>query len=77
MREPTKSDWCSQVKIDLEEFGMEDDFDILKKMSKYKIKKIVKEAYKGKAFDDLLEKQVTYSKGNELVYGELKMREYF
>ena len=67
---PTKMDWCSQVKTDMEEFDIEDDFDVLKKMSKYKMKKIVKEAYKRKAFDDLLEIQAAYSKGEELVYGK-------
>ena len=74
--EPTKGDWCSQIKMDLEEFGIDDDFNYLKKLSKYKMKKIIREAFKNNAFDDLLEKQMTYSKGNELVYGELKMRSY-
>ena len=62
--------------MDLEEFGIDDDFNYLKKLSKYKMKKIIREAFKNNAFDDLLEKQMTYSKGNELVYGELKMRSY-
>ena len=37
---------------------------------------MIRETYKSNAFDDLLEKQMAYSKGNELVYGELKIRSY-
>ena len=66
MNNPVKTDWCTQVKLDLEEFGIEDDLEYLTTLSKYKMSKMVKEAYKGKAFDDLLEKQSTYSKGDEL-----------
>ena len=75
-RVPTKNDWCSQVKQDLDELNIEDDFDNIKQMTKSQMSNLVKEAYKAKAFDDLLEKQLTYSKGGELVYGELKMRRY-
>ena len=76
MNDPVKTDWCTQVKIEMDELGIEDNFENLKTLSKYKMSKMVKEAYKSKAFDDLLEKQSTYSKGNELVYGEFKMRGY-
>ena len=62
MNEPTKCNWCSQIKIDLEDFGIDVDFDYLKKLSNYQMKKIIREAYKSYAFDDLLEKQMTYSK---------------
>ena len=30
LNEPTKGDWCSQIKIDLEDFGIDVDFDYLK-----------------------------------------------
>ena len=36
----------------------------------------MKEANRKKEFDDLLDKQGTYSKGSNLVYGKLQMREY-
>ena len=77
LREPTKNDWGSQVKEDLEELGIEENFEHFKKLSKKKMSTIVKEAYKSQAFDDLLEKQLSYSsKGSNLVYGELKIRDY-
>ena len=71
LREPTKNDWCSQVKQDLDELNIEDDFDNIKQMTKSQMSNLVKEAYKAKAFDDLLEKQLTYSKRGKLVYVEL------
>ena len=46
-------------------------------MKKKKLSKILKEAIKIQAFDNLLEKHVTYSKGSNLIYGQFKMREYF
>ena len=45
-------------------------------MTKNQISKIVKEQYRSKAFDGLLELQLKLSKGDNLVYGELKMRGY-
>ena len=38
--------------------------------------KIVKNAHKDKAFEDLIEQQSTYSKGSNLDYGKLMMRGY-
>ena len=76
LREPTKNDWCSQVKEDLDDLNIEDNFDNIKMMTTNQLSTIVKEAYKSKAFDDLLEQQLSYSKGEQLVYGELKMRRY-
>ena len=38
--------------------------------------KLVKESYKSKAFDDLLYQQQQLSKGDNLIYGELKIRGY-
>ena len=76
LREPTNNDWCSQVKKDLDDLNIEDNFDNIKIMTKTQLSSIVKEAYKSKAFEDLLEQQLRYSKGEELVYGELNMRRY-
>ena len=46
------------------------------KMSKDKFSKIVKDAFKTKTFEDLLDRQLQYSKGSDLVYGTLQMRSY-
>ena len=75
-RKPSKNDWCQTVRKDLEDLEIEDDFDQLKKYSKDHLSKLVREAYKSKAFEDLLLKQENYSKGRNLMYGELKMRRY-
>ena len=75
-RKPSKNDWCQTVRKDLEELEIEEDFDQLKKYSKDQLSKLVREAYKSKAFEDLLLKQENYSKGRNLMYGELKMRRY-
>ena len=77
LREPTKNDWVSQIKDDLIDLDIEDDFDEIKNMTKAKFSKLVKDAYKEKAFDDLLLLQENHSKGSNLVYGELKMRRHF
>ena len=76
LREPTTNDWCTQVKLDLEDLGIEEDFDFIKSLSKSQMSKMVKEAYKQKAFDDLIDHQLSYSKGDNLEYGELKIRGY-
>ena len=46
-------------------------------MSKPVWLKIVKDACKTTAFEDLLDTKLSYSKGENLQYGELKMRSYF
>ena len=54
-----------------------EDFGSIKLMSKYKLSKIVKQAYLDKAFEDLLLVQSNYTNGNNLIYGKLSMRNYF
>ena len=73
---PSTNDWCLTVRSDLEELGIVDDFEEIKQFSKDQLSKIVKKAYREKAFEDLLIKQDSYSKGSNLVYGDLKMRRY-
>ena len=76
MREPSKNDWCQTVKDDLQEFQIELNFDQIKSLSKLKWKKIVQKAMRTKAFDDLIEKQTNYLKGEDLSYGKLEIRTY-
>ena len=76
IREPTKNDWCLTVKKDLETFDFDNDFEIVKDFSKETLSSEIKKSCRSKAFDDLLLKKEGYSKGNNLEYGELKMRSY-
>ena len=46
-------------------------------MKKNKLSKILKKTISVQSFEDLLEKQNNYSKGNNLVYGQFQMRNYF
>ena len=73
---PSKNDWCVTVQDDIDDLEIDETFDSIGKMSKDKLSKILKEANRKKAFEDLLDKQGTYSKGSNLVYGKLQMREY-
>ena len=77
LREPSKNDWCETVKDDLVEFEIGMDFEQIKKLSKLKWKKIVKKAMRSKAFEDLTDKQLNNTKGENLSYGQLEMRKYF
>ena len=76
-RIPSKNDWCLTVQNDIKSLNLEADFQTISKISKKVLSKTLKKAIKIKAFEDLLEKQQQYSKGNSLVYGELSMRNYF
>ena len=76
-RNPSKNDWCHTVRQDLSELGISNEFDDIKKLSKYQLSKLVKSACVEKSFDDLILAQERYSKGKELNYGKLKIRSYF
>ena len=75
-REPAKNDWSETVKRDMEELDLNYEFSDIKSLSKNVWLKRVKEACKSKAFEDLTDTQMEYSKGNNLGYGSLKMRGY-
>lgn len=75
-REPCKNDWSNTVKKDLEELGLEFNFEEIKLFSKSIWLKKVKEACKISAFENLLETQMDYSKGSNIGYGKLMMRSY-
>ena len=77
MVSPHFSEWCLTIQNDLEELGLEENFDDIKNMSKKSWLTKVKAAMKVKAFEDLLDTQESYSKGESLSYGDLKLRSYF
>ena len=75
-REPRKNDWCETVKRDLDDLELNYEFDDIKKLSKKAWLKRVKEGCKSKAFEDLTDKQIDNSKGSNIGYGSLNMRDY-
>ena len=76
VRDPTKNDWSETIKEDLKDLKIGMNFDQIKKMSKLKWKKIVKNAMREKAFNDLIEIHDSYVKGEDLSYGKLESRTY-
>ena len=64
------------MKRDLEDLELNYEFDDIKKLSKKSWLKRVKEFCKSKAFEDLTDNQIENSKGGNLGYGSLKMRDY-
>ena len=75
-KKPSKNDWCITVQQDLDDLEIDEDFESIANIKKEKLSSIVKKAYKQKAFEDLLALQEQYSKGSQLLYGQLAMREY-
>ena len=77
MNEPCRNDWVLTVQSDLELLELDYNFEEIKCLKKRKWLKIVKEACKEKAFDNILDEKDELSKGSEIQYGEFKMRNYF
>ena len=50
---------------------------MIRYLKKEKISTILKKAIQSQSFEDLLEKQTSYSKGSNLAYGKFQMRNYF
>ena len=76
-RQPLKNDWCETVKNDLISLNLNLDFETIRYLKKKKLSTILKKAIQTKSFEDLLEKQTSYSKGSNLSYGQFQMRSYF
>ena len=74
---PTKrNEWTEQVKMNLEEFGLSADLDILKAISINQFKNKVKKTTKEVAFFYFLERKENHSKLENLFYSGLKMQKY-
>ena len=73
-KEPTKGDWGSTSLKALKDLGIYCSLEEIKQMTKYKLKKILKERIDEKAFLYLMEKQG--KKGREIKYESLKMANY-
>ena len=71
-----KQDWTSQIMEDLKEFEISLSFQEIEKLSKYKYKKIIKQASFKVAFKYLTSEKQKLSKGNNLYYSSLKTQNY-
>ena len=76
-REPSKNDWTFTVQKDLLDFDIKKTFNDIKSFSKNYWHTKVKKAIRSKAFEDLLDVQLNLSKGENLVYVNLQMSDYF
>ena len=74
LQEPTKNDWVSTCKKDLEELNISLKFEEIRMMSKENFSKIVKSKIPELAFKYLLSKRG--SKGKEIFYKRLEMADY-
>ena len=74
IEQPTKGDWISSCQQDLIDLDINLSFEEITKISKYQLKKQIKESISKKAFEYLIKKQG--SKGKEMKYTELQMAEY-
>ena len=71
-----RQDWVNTVSKDLEDLNLNLSFKDIADMSKYKFKKIVKEACQKFAFKYLIEQKNKLSKGKNLIYNNLKTQNY-
>ena len=73
---PCKNDWKTQVREDLEEFGMSEDLKFLKEISVYQFKRIVKAKMKENTLNHILSLKERHSKMDDVCYTELKLQKY-
>ena len=73
---PVKGDWTEQVKIDLEDFGIQENWDWIKSKSVNSFKRLVKKKAKQYALSEFLRKKSIHSKLDNIEYTELKMQKY-
>ena len=73
---PTRGDWVSSVKQDLEDLELEITFEQIKACTKEAFKDMVKKHVKAAALTMLTKCQQTHSKSSGLKYNELKMQSY-
>ena len=73
---PSKGDWTEQVKADLDEFNIPQDFEYIRSKSKISFKNIVKAKAKEIAFKKLQQLKVCHSKMKNISYDELKVQTY-
>ena len=72
-----KNEWTEKVREDLEDLGIEENLENMKKMSKHTFKNLVKKRVLDKTLVDLLGKKEQHKKMKNLEYTQLEMQEYF
>ena len=73
---PVKDDWSEQVRQDLEDFGIKEDFEWIKKTSQYKFRKLIKKCGREYALAKFCEQKRRHSKLDQLEYDDLKIQGY-
>ena len=73
---PSRQDWISQVYSNLNEFQINLSLDEIEKLSKYKFKKIVRNACLKTTFNYLLSEKEKLSKGKQIKYNSFKIQNY-
>ena len=73
---PTNGDWTEQIKIDMEDFGIDCDFEFIRSKSQWAFKSLVKAKAKEYALKILTNKQTDHSKMEGIYYHEMKMQNY-
>ena len=73
---PVKSDWTTEAKQNLEEFGITTNMEEIVKMSKTKFKNLIKKKAQDYEFKRLMEIKSRKSKLKDIRYNELKIQDY-
>ena len=71
---PVKGDWSEQVKLDLKDFEIQENFEWIKSKSKDSFCRLVKKQGKEFALNKFNEKKRAHSKLDNLFYPELKLQ---
>ena len=73
---PSKQDWTEQVRVDLSELGIREDFPFIESKSQYCFKKLVKTKIKEFTLDLLNDRKFKHTKMDNLVFTELTIQDY-
>ena len=73
---PVKNDWTEQVKLDLEEFEISSNLELIRSKSKLAFKNLVRSKAKEVALEALNEIKKKHSKMDSLFFVDLEMQEY-
>ena len=73
---PSKNDWVKQIEEDIKELKLELTDKYIKKLSKYKFKKILEETIGKKAFEYLIKKKDMHSKVEHINFEKLELQKY-
>ena len=73
---PSKDDWVMQIEEDKKELQLELTDKDIKKLSKFKFKKILEERIKKKSFEYLIKKKDMHSKVEHINFDKLELQKY-